>query len=168
MEMNEDLERVFTREEVEVALFQIGPLKSPSSDGYGACFYQDLWKIVGEDTTTAILRFLNDGLFAEEINYTHIALIPKLENPKCVTDFRPINLCNVLYKIIAKMLANRLKNVLPEVISYNQSAFIPCRLVKNNIMLVYKSLHTMKSGQKGKEWIMALKFDMSKAYDRVE
>lgn len=121
--MNDQLQREFTRDKVDEALFQMGLLKSPGPDGFGACFYQDFQNVSGDDVANVVLRFLNDELFDERINTTHIALIPKLESPSGVTDFGPISLCNVLYKIIAKTLANRLKKVLPEITSYNKSAF---------------------------------------------
>ncbi|KAF5445202.1 hypothetical protein F2P56_034269 [Juglans regia] len=165
--MNEKLEKSFSREEVEVALRDMGPHKSPGPDGYSACFYQNLWGIVGEGISKAALSFLN-GKFEKSLNFTYIALIPKLSEPMEVGDFRPISSCNVLYKLIAKTLANRLKKVLNGVISQNQSAFIPDRLITDNIVAAYEALHSMKTRLKGKMGTMALKLNISEAYDRVE
>jgi hypothetical protein len=143
-------------------------LKSPSLDGFAACFYQQSWGLVREEVCNAVLSFLNDGDFDSSINKTFIALIPKIKNPPCITEYRPISLCNVLYKLIAKVLANRLKKVLPIIISPTQSAFISGRLIIDNILIAFEALHSMDARMKGRKGFMALKLDMSKAYDRVE
>jgi hypothetical protein len=115
----------YTEAEIHRALMQMAPIKAPGPDGFSAEFYQQQWSTVGPEVCKVALHFLNGSKLDENINATHIALIPKNTTPLCVTDFRPISLCNVSYKIIAKVLANRLKMVLPHVISANHSAFIP-------------------------------------------
>ena len=102
------------------------------------------------------------------MNHTHIPLIPKVSSPSSPQQFRPISLCNVLYKIIAKVLANRLKWVLEEVIDKAQSAFVPGRQIFDNALVAFEIVHSMKEKHTGKVGWMALKLDMSKAYDRVE
>jgi hypothetical protein len=82
-----------------------------------------------------------------------------------VSDFRPISLCNVFYKIISKTLANI---ILPNIVSANQSAFIPNHLISDNVLVAYETLHSMHTCMWGKTGYMAFKLDMSKAYDRVE
>ena len=109
LEMQQMLSSDFTVEEVEVALFQMGPIKAPAPDGMNALFYQKFWHVVGESVTMAMLDFLNSGNMVPDINHTNIVLIPKVKNPKKMSNFRPISLCNVIYKIISKALANRLK-----------------------------------------------------------
>ena len=99
---------------------------------------------------------------------TNIALIPKKKNPTSVTEFWPISFCNVAYKLISKVLANRLKKILPQIISPVQSAFLPGRLITDNVLAAYKTLHTMHTRMKGKKGFIAVKLDMSKAYDKVE
>lgn len=83
-------------------------------------------------------------------------------------DLRPISLCNIVYKIIFKVPANRLKQIIDSLISDRQSAFVPGRLITNNIMVAFEVMHYMKRKIKGKDIWMALKLDMSKAFDRVE
>lgn len=157
----------FTREEIDKALAQMQPLKALGPKGYGACFYHKDWSIVGDEVEQAILKFLNNGMFDPSINYTYLALIPKSPSAASICDYRPISLCNVFYKLIAKTLANRLKQVLPSVISQQQSAFLPGRLITDNVLVAYEALYTMDSPMKGRKGYMAIKLDMSKAYDCV-
>jgi hypothetical protein len=166
--MNDVLLAPFTSEEIRSALFQMHPTKAPGPDGMNAMFYQKFWHIVGDDVTNAVLEFLHSGKMLKSVNFTHITLIPKIPSPELMTQFRPISLCNVLYKIISKVLANRLKTVLDHIISDNQSAFVPGRLITDNILVAFEALHYMKTKRKGRSTHMAVKLDMSKAYDRVE
>lgn len=98
-----------------------------------------------------MLAWLNGNSLTLLANFTYIALIPKITKPKMASDFRPISLCNVAYKIMAKMMANRLKSVLNEIISLKQSAFIYRRLITDNIMVAYEILHIMKVTKKKKK-----------------
>jgi hypothetical protein len=166
--MNGQLLADFDKEEVFHALQQMAPFKSTGPDGFPADFYQEQWEVVGNEVCDAILNFSHAGNFDMDINYTYIALIPKTKNPTKVTEFRPISLCNMVYKILSKVLANRLKVILPYIISSNQSAFIPERLIFDNILAAYETLHTMNSRTWRNEGYMAIKIDMSKAYGRVE
>jgi hypothetical protein len=167
-EMNDQLIREFTASEVEQALFQMSPLKAPGPDGLSLIFYQKYWHIVGPDVIAGVLSCLRDGVLLKKTNHTNICLIPKTQNPLSAKDFRLISLCNVVYKIVAKVLANRLKKVLPHVISKTQNAFVPGRLISDNILIAFKTLHHMHQMRQGQQGYMALKLDMSKAYDRVE
>lgn len=104
----------------------------------------------------------------ERWNDTCVVLIPKIKNPESMKDLRPISLCNVVYKLVSKVLANRLEHILDEIISPNQSAFVPDRLITENILLAYECTHYMQNKRSGREGYAAVKLDMSKAYDRVE
>jgi hypothetical protein len=123
MKMNHNLLNMFTPVEVDMPFKQMHPLKSPGPDGMLACFYQPSWMTICSKVCLVVLDFLNNGGFDPAINDTFITLIPKFKNPTRIMKHRPISLCNVIYKLIAKVLANRLKKVLPHIISPNQSTF---------------------------------------------
>ncbi|KAL5832959.1 hypothetical protein ACOSQ3_016633 [Xanthoceras sorbifolium] len=162
------LDAPFSSAEIRSALFGMFPIKAPGPDGMPALFFQKHWSILGVSVTSLCLRILNDEAQIDDLNRTLITLIPKVSQSICMSDFRPISLCNVLYKIVAKTLANRLRGVLSDVISESQSAFIPGRLISDNAIVGFECLHSIKTRFHGKSGAFALKLDMSKAYDRIE
>ena len=164
-DMRDLLSSEYNPEEIKAALFQMGPTKAPGPDGMNALFYQKFWHIVGDDVINAVLDFLNNGIMVPDLNYTHIVLIPKIKSSEKITDYRPISLCNVIYKIISKVLANRLKLILPNLIATTQSVFVPGRLITDNFLVAYESLHAMHCRKKGRRGSLALKLDV---YDRVK
>jgi hypothetical protein len=165
--MFEHLNAPFTREEVKNAIKDMKGLAAPGPDGLPAIFYQTYWDIVGHEVTDAALQVLNNGESPKPYNHTHICLIPKKNNPTNPSDYRPIALCNVTLKIITKTISNRLKEILPELISSNQSAFVPGRLVTDNTLVAYEVFHHFQHST-SKKGFMGVKTDMAKAYDRVE
>jgi hypothetical protein len=167
-QMNEKLIRPFEEKKVKEALFQMFPTKVPGPDGYPTQFFQTHWDLCGEEVTLAVLRVLKGEDDVRDINQTFIVLIPKVASPEELGQFRPISLCNVIYKIASKVMANRLKVCLPEIISEEQSAFVPGRLITDNIIAAYECLHFMKRNRAKKNRFCALKLDMRKAYDRLE
>ena len=167
-EIRAELGKPYTNEEVGEAIRQMAPHKAPSPDGMPSLIYQTYWMDIGVDVNQVVLSYLNSGSVLKLINHTFITLIPKVKNPEKVTNFRPISLCNVIYKIISKVLANRLKLMLHSIISETQSAFIANRLITDDILIAFESLHHMKTNCTEKKCFMAMKLDMSKAYDRVE
>lgn len=108
-DMNNGLIGDFTRDEVELALHQMAPLIGPGFDGMPPIFYQHYCQSIGVDVTDAMLDCLNTEIISTGLNHTYITLIPKVKSPEKVSDFRPIALCNILYKIISNVLANKLK-----------------------------------------------------------
>ena len=168
-EMNGTLLEPYTGEEVRCALFQMHPSKAPGSDGMSSFFFQKFWNIVGYDVTSAILFVLNLGFLLRKMNYTHIVLVPKKNDPNSLGDFWPISLGNVISLVLSKVMVNRLKLILPQVISNAQSAFIPDRIIiTDNTAIAFKLLHRMRNRRRGKDGQMAVKLDISKAYDCVE
>lgn len=144
------------------------PSKSLRPDGMSPFFFQKYWHIVSNDVTEVVLSVLTSGHFLHKMNYTHIVLIPKKNDPKHVSDYRPISLANVISRIVSKVLANRLKLILPNVISDSRTAFVPNRLITYNTTVAYEVLHRMRNKRTGRKGHMAVKLDISKAYDRVE
>ena len=144
------------------------PTKAPGPDGMFAVFYQNFWDIVGNDVVNMVLNVLNSDRSMADINKTYITLVPKINNPSRMTEFRPISLSNVTYKLIAKVLANRLKLILPHIISENQSAFTAGRLITDNVLIAFEMMHYLEHKKEGKDCYMTIKLDMSKAYDRIE
>lgn len=99
------------------------PITAPGPDGTPPLFYQSFWSLIGKDINSVVLDCLNNCKIPREINNTNITLIPKVKSPELITDYRPISLCNVVYKIASKVLANKLRGILPSIIAENQSAF---------------------------------------------
>ncbi|XP_057452170.1 uncharacterized protein LOC130743990 [Lotus japonicus] len=164
----ETLLAAFSREDIEEALFQMHPTKAPGADGLPALFYQKIWAIIGDDVSHFCLQVLQGNIDPGIVNQTLLVLIPKIKIPEHASQFRPISLCNVIFKIITKCIANRLKIILPDLICESQSAFVPGRLITDNALIAFECFHFMKKRIQSRNGIMALKLDMSKAYDRVE
>jgi hypothetical protein len=166
-QMNVDLCKPYTNDEIKAALFQMGPTKAPGLDGFPAMFYQLHWDLVQNDVCDAVRSFLGGADIPEGFCDSVIVLIPKVTNAKHLSKFRPISLCNVLYKIASKVVANKLKLLLPDFISEYQSAFVPGHLITDSALIAYECLHTVRR-QKCKTSFFALKVDMMNAYDRIE
>ena len=144
------------------------PLEALGPDDMPPLFFQHFWSTCGEVVTKTVLNFFNLGIIPPRFNETHIVLILKNKEPKKVTDYRPVSLCNVVSKIASKAIANRLKKILPNIISDTQSAFMHGRLITDNVTVAFETMHHISHKKGGRVGEMALKLDMSKAYDRVE
>jgi hypothetical protein len=168
VEDNHSLTKDFVIEEFKEALFSMHSDKAPGPDGFNPAFYKHFWELCGKEIYESSVQWLQRGRFPEHMNDTNIVLIPKVDRPTSMKDLRPISLCNVVYKILSKVLANRLKPLLHRYISVEQSAFIADRSILNNVMVAMETIHHMKCKVKGKVGEVALKIDINKAYDRVE
>ncbi|GAU35043.1 hypothetical protein TSUD_30090 [Trifolium subterraneum] len=166
-EMHDFLKKDFTTEEVFLAIKDMKSLAAPGPDGLPARFYHTYWDIVGKDITKEVLQVLNHGGNPQPYNTTHICLIPKINKPIYPSDFRPISLCNVTLKIITKAIANRIKTILPTIISPNQSVFVPGRHITDNTIIANEIFHYLTQTTR-KIGYVGIKTDMAKAYDRLE
>ena len=136
--------------EIENALFMMHPSKSPGVYGFTAGFYIKHWNILKSSVCHAIREFFIKGILPDVVNNTVLVLIPKIKNPQNLAQYRPVSLCNVLYKIIAKVLALRLRPFLEEIISEEQSAFVPGRLISDNVLTAYECIHYLKRKKRKK------------------
>ncbi|KAA3480918.1 reverse transcriptase [Gossypium australe] len=142
----------------------MGPIKAAGCDGFPSLFFQRFWHIIGQEVGNFYLEILNKGGPVDGVNLTTIVLIPKVASPIKLKNFQPINLCT----IIAKTVANRLQKLLDKFIDKAQSAFVPDRLITDNILLACELMHSLKQKRIGNNGSLILKMDMSKAYNRVE
>lgn len=121
----------FTAHEVKEAIFKMNPLGPPGPNGFPTCFYQNNWLFMRKAITKFVLETFLNRRSLDSINSTYITLIPKIKQPIRIRNFRPISLYNVLYKIIATMLVNRLKLVLNHIISP-----LKVLLFQDNLLLI--------------------------------
>jgi hypothetical protein len=167
-QMQDYLNQDFTAAEVSYATHQLKGNVAPGPDGLNANFYHTYWDIIGGDITNTALHILNHGGNLTSYNDSFICLIPKNKSPTTPADFRPIALCNVMLKIITKTIANRIKVILPDIISPQQSAFLPGRLISDNTIIAFETFHHLKHNNNKKKGYVGVKLDMAKAYDRLE
>ena len=153
---------------MQATLKQMAPLKAPEPYSMPPLFYQNYWELVGGDVTKTILSYLNSAFVPHPLNHTFLTLIPKIKNPISVSNYCPISLCNVLYKIFSKVLANHLKKNLTKHYFRATKCFYKNCLISDNILVAFETLHSMNVHKSTKLGYMVVKLDMSKAYDRVE
>ncbi|GKF45797.1 putative RNA-directed DNA polymerase, eukaryota, reverse transcriptase zinc-binding domain protein, partial [Tanacetum coccineum] len=125
MEAANSMIREVSDKEIRDTMFSMGDNKASGPDGFLAAFFKEAWDIIRVDVCKAIKEFFINGILLKELNHTIIALIPKVNTPLRINDYRPISCCNTLYKCISKIISNRMKESLSELINLNQSAFIP-------------------------------------------
>jgi len=153
-----------TEEEIVDAVRQCGSTKSPGPDGYNFYFLKNNWEVVGPNIINAILNFQESGYIPRGCNTSFITLVPKQESPFSLNDYRPISLVGCMYKILSKILANRLKCVLPKVIDLHQFAFLSGRGMLDSILIANEIADFIrKERKKG----VIVKVDYEKTYDLV-
>ncbi|GKB88702.1 RNA-directed DNA polymerase, eukaryota, reverse transcriptase zinc-binding domain protein, partial [Tanacetum coccineum] len=151
--------------EVKNVMFEIEDSKAPGPYGFTTRFYKSAWSIIGKDICKAVQEFFITGKLLGEVNATLISLVLKVQNPDKVSEFRPIACCNVMYKCISKIITNRLKGVLGNLIHENQSAFIAGRQITDNILLAHELFRGYNRKQNIKK--VAFKIDLQKASDTI-
>lgn len=121
--------------EVRNVIFSMKPLEAPGPDGFQPGFYQRYWDKIGGSIFNFIKKCMMDWNFPKDRNTCFITLIPKIENPENIMSFRPITLYNVSYKILTKILVNRIRPILDKIIGPNQSSFLPGRQTVDNVII---------------------------------
>lgn len=145
------LESDIVPKEITGAVFQLGASKAPGANGYNGFFFQNYWHLVGPDVIAAILHFFTSGIMPPSLNSIDPVLLPKVLDPEELSQFRPISLCNFLYKVVSKVLVDRLKSYLPDIISQEQSTFISGRLIQDNIVVAHEVFHFLKRKKRGQK-----------------
>ena len=158
------LERRFEKDEILSVVRDMEEDKAPSLDGFFMAFFHHFWRVVERDVLTIFEEFYQHCKFEKSLNATFIALIPKKNDASNIHDFRPISLVESLYKILAKVLANRLKVVLDKLISESQNSFVGGRQILNSVLIANECVDS-----KTKSMMLGVicKLDIEKAYDNV-
>ncbi|XP_070044572.1 uncharacterized protein [Nicotiana tomentosiformis] len=165
MEDNDLLSKMVSGYEVREAIFDMSPASLAGPDGFNSTFYHKCWSIIATDVIEFVKSFFNGNNLTRFYSHTCLVLIPKVESPSTLAEFRPIGLSNFSAKIISKILARRLNPLLPKLISENQSGFVKGRLITYNVLLTQEIIHGISDPNTGGN--MVIKLDMAKAYDRV-
>lgn len=155
----------FSMEEVKVAVWDCDRFKSPGPNGVNFGFLKEFWQDLKEDITGFLTEFHRNGKLSRGIYSTFIALIPKVESPQKLNEFRPISLVGNMYKILAKVLANRLKMVIVSVISETQTTFVKNKQILYGVLIANE---VVDETRKLKKELMLFKVDFEKAYDSVD
>nr|KYP76168.1 Transposon TX1 uncharacterized [Cajanus cajan] len=167
MEEQASLEAPVSKAEVFDALRGMKSFKAPGPDGFQPIFYKQYWHMIGDDVWRFVASAFENGRIDAHATETLLVLIPKGDHPRTFKDFRPISLCNVVYKLVSKVLVNRLRPFLMRIVSPFQSSFIPGRGTMDNAIILQEIIHTLSKSKK-KTGDVIFKLDLEKAYDRVD
>ena len=166
-EERESIGGIASEEEIKVALWSLKAFKALGPNGLHAGFFHRFWLIVGNSVVDVVKKVFTERVVPEYLNRTLITLIPKIQSLKTLNNYRPISLCNIVYKIITKIIVARLRPYLDKLVSPLQTAFVPRRKGIDNAIIVQKIIQTL-SRKKGKVGNMAINIDLEKAYDKLE
>lgn len=165
-DQNKMLCAVPQKAEIQSAVFSLAGNSSPGPDGFSGIFYTHCWEIIEDDVVKAVQSFFQGWGLPQGVTSSILCLIPKLKSPSSFTDFRPISLCNFSYKIVSKVICDRMRDILPLIISSEQSGFVHGRQIIENCSLAQEMFAELHRPIRGHN--MLVKLDMAKAYDRVE
>ncbi|KAL5559046.1 hypothetical protein UlMin_035257 [Ulmus minor] len=166
VEDNQRLIAIPDWDEIRNTVFKMGSFKAAGPDGMPSLFFKAYWSTVGDDVVATVRNFFLTGYLHPYLNQSNIILVPKGHNVSTTNQFRPIAVCNVIYKVISKILANRVMPLLDKLICPTQNAFVPGRSIHDNSVLIQEVIHAMKKKRGTQSW-MAMKIDLQKAYDRL-
>ncbi|GJW44992.1 RNA-directed DNA polymerase, eukaryota, reverse transcriptase zinc-binding domain protein [Tanacetum coccineum] len=165
-EDSEFMVRLVTNEEIKAVIFAMNDDKASGPDGFSSKIFKTSWPIIGNEVCVAIRDLFKNDRLLKEVNATIIAFVPKSQTPRKVFDFRPISCCNVLYKVITKIIANRIKGCLGKIIDECQNAFIPSRQITDNELLTHELMRNYHRNCEPSK--VAFKIDIHNAYDSVD
>lgn len=164
-EQNQSLQEMPTEDEHNQVVFSMNPNSTAGPDGMSGNFYQSCWGVIKVDLLKVVQYFFCGNAIPKYFSHSCLVLLPKVDHPNKLTDFRPISLSNFISKIFSTLLTLRLAPILPSLISENQSSFVKGRSISKNIMLAQEIIHEIKKAKEGDN--VVIKLDMAKAYDRV-
>ena len=160
------LSAIPTDEEIRSTLFSLPKNKAPGPDGFSVEFFTSAWDLVGKDVISAVKSFFTTSVLPRQVNATVISLIPKVSGADKLSDFRPISLCNTVYKVISKIIASRLQDLTPDIVQRNQVGFVKGRILSENVLLASELVSDFN--KEGTVTRGCLQIDITKAYDNVD
>lgn len=163
-EQNLALLRPISIEEVDQVLQDTPKCKAPGPDGFTSDFFHHCWTMIRHEVWEILEDSRASGQILRALNSTFLALIPKEGQAHLPQQFRPIALCNIIYKLLTKVIASRLKPILPTIISSEQSSYVEGKQIMDSVILAHEVIHSL---QKTKTLGMLLKLDISKAFDKI-
>lgn len=166
LDMNNLLCAIPTSQEIWESICSLSADSAPGMDGFTGHFFRGCWNTIQADFVDMIQGFFLGDYLQQRVTATSITLIPKITKPRSLADYRPISLCNFSSKVVSKILASRLAGVLPQVINEQQFGFVKGRSIHESIALAQEMIMDLDRRSQGGN--IVFKYDMSKAYDRLE